>query len=128
MNLNLKYRSAIQRSIILKRNWKININKNRKIEKLKCDVCRFKWPMLKKRYTHRIWFQSANENSKLIIQDQLRRYVRLNTNENEISTAHRIGRKPARGEDKRNLIFKLCRRDLMETFFMIINKINHISM
>ena len=55
---------------------------------------------------------SDNENSKLIIQDTLRRNLNLNLNPADISTAHRIGRKPAGGPDKRNIIFKLCRRDL----------------
>ena len=57
------------------------------------------------------------ENSKLIIQDLLRRECNFNLAVNDISTAHRIGRKPAGGEDRRNLIFKLCRRDLVYDIF-----------
>ena len=57
------------------------------------------------------------ENSKLIIQDLLRRECNFNLAVNDISTAHRIGRKPAGGEDRRNLIFKLCRRDLVSDIF-----------
>lgn len=52
------------------------------------------------------------EDCKQIILNLLRDNVRLNVNPNDISTAHRIGRKPT-GIDKRNIIFKLCRRDLV---------------
>ena len=60
---------------------------------------------------------SLSENSKLIIQDQLRLHTNLNVNVNDISIAHRIGRKPVSGPDKRNIIFKLCRRDIVPDIF-----------
>ena len=56
---------------------------------------------------------SEDENPKTLIQSLLRSGIRYNLDPSSISIAHRIGRKPARGEDRRNLIFKLCRRDLV---------------
>ena len=56
---------------------------------------------------------SPNENCKLVVQDLLRRHTKLNLNPSDISIAHRIGRTNASLPDKRNIIFKLCRRDLV---------------
>ena len=44
---------------------------------------------------------------------ELLKDIRLSVPATEISTAHRLGRKPINGRpDHRNIIFKLCRRDL----------------
>ena len=52
------------------------------------------------------------ENCNMIVRNMLKE-IHINVPENEISTAHRLGKKPAYGkEDKRNIIFKLCRRDI----------------
>ena len=56
---------------------------------------------------------APNENCKLIVQDLLRRHTQLNLNPSDISIAHRIGRTNSTLPDKRNIIFKLCRRDLV---------------
>ena len=45
----------------------------------------------------------------------LRDNIRLSFTPNDISTAHRIGRKHT-GIDMRNIIFKLCRGDLLHDF------------
>ena len=52
------------------------------------------------------------EDCKQIILNLLRDNIRINVNPKDISTAHRIGRKPT-GINRRNIIFKLCRLDLV---------------
>ena len=61
---------------------------------------------------------SQNENSKIMVKNLLSEAC-VTVNLNDISIAHRIGRKPidAQARDKRGLIFKLCRRDLVQTIF-----------
>ena len=60
---------------------------------------------------------APSENCKLIVQDLLRRETNLNIDPTDISIAHRIGRKSSTLPDKRNIIFKLCRRDLANEIF-----------
>ena len=51
------------------------------------------------------------ENCSTIVRNLLRN-MNLNIKEDDLSTAHRIGRRPLTGKpDRRNIIFKLCRRD-----------------
>ena len=54
---------------------------------------------------------TPNENCKAIIVTMLQE-VKLNVNANDISVAHRIGHPRKQGPDRRNIFFKLCRRDL----------------
>ena len=56
------------------------------------------------------------EDLKRIIQRLLRSHTRLNVNVSDISTAHCIG-KTTPGTDERNIIFKLCLRDLVQAIF-----------
>lgn len=60
---------------------------------------------------------SQNENSKLVVKNLLNEKTRVNIDINDISIAHRIGRKPNNAPDKRGIIFKLCRRDLVQRIF-----------
>ena len=54
-----------------------------------------------------------NENCATIVSELVREQLSLNLKREDISTAHRIGRKPLPGKvDKRGIIFKLCRRDI----------------
>lgn len=57
---------------------------------------------------------NRSENSKEIVIDLLRRHANYNLNANDISIAHRLGPKPKSGSDKRNIRFRLCRRDLAD--------------
>ena len=59
---------------------------------------------------------SDGEDCKHLIQRLFRDHARLNINISDISIAHRLG-KITRGPDKRNIIFKLCRRDLVQDIF-----------
>ena len=59
---------------------------------------------------------SDREDCKQIIQRLFRDHTQLNINISDISIAHRLG-KITRGPDKRNIIFKLCRRDLVQDIF-----------
>lgn len=55
------------------------------------------------------------ENCNTIIRKLLSEQCQLNIQATDISTAHRLGVKPkSQGPDKRNIIFKLCRRDVKE--------------
>ena len=56
---------------------------------------------------------SQNENSKIIVKDLLTE-IGVIVDLNDISIAHKIGRKPTNATtvDKSGLIFKLCRRYL----------------
>ena len=52
------------------------------------------------------------ENCNSIVRNLLKD-VHINIPETEISTAHRLGKRPINGKpDKRNIVFKLCRRDI----------------
>jgi len=56
---------------------------------------------------------TPNENCNAIVRKLLKDQTHLVLNETDISTAHRIGNKPLENhQDKRSIIFKLCRRDL----------------
>ena len=59
---------------------------------------------------------SEREDCKHIVRGLLRDETRLNIDAADISIAHRVGRKPT-GRDKRQIIFKLCRRDLVGEIF-----------
>ena len=54
---------------------------------------------------------------KFIVRDQIREHLRLELAIEVISMAHRIGVKPKiQGEDKRNIMLKLCNRDVKQNF------------
>ena len=56
---------------------------------------------------------SQGENSAHLAREIFKNELRMEVPENSISVAHRIGKKPANQQpDKRNIIVKLCRRDL----------------
>ena len=56
---------------------------------------------------------SHAEDCKFIVREQIREHLRLELAIADISMAHRIGVKPkTQGEDKRNIMFKLCNRDV----------------
>ena len=59
---------------------------------------------------------SQNENFKINVKNLLSE-AGVIVNLNDFSLAHRIGRKliDAQAQDKRGLIFKFCRRDLIQT-------------
>ena len=61
---------------------------------------------------------SQNENSKVIVKYLLNE-VGVTVDLNDISIAHRTGRKPtnAPAEDMRGIIFKLSRKDLVQVIF-----------
>ena len=63
------------------------------------------------------------ENCKLIVQDLVRREANLNINPSDISIFHWIGRKSCTLPDKRNIIFKLSRRDLVNEIFSACKQI-----
>ena len=53
-----------------------------------------------------------NENCIEIVRNIIKDQTRVIIDVNDISTAHRLGRRPDNGqEDKRSIIFKLCRRN-----------------
>ena len=53
------------------------------------------------------------ENCTSIVCNLMKRRLNLNVNPSDISTSHRLGRKPTtQRSDKRKIITKLCRRDL----------------
>ena len=55
------------------------------------------------------------QNETTIVSDLLRFGLKLNVSSADISIAHHIGRKPVNQQvDSRNIIVKLCRRDLKE--------------
>ena len=62
----------------------------------------------------------SNDICKNALQDLFRRNLNLSINSVDISFAHRFGRKPKGGTDKRNIIFKLCRRDIVFDMFRTI--------
>ena len=56
-----------------------------------------------------------DENCKAVVCHLVKNQLKLNLNPEDISTAHRLGRKPGyQRPDKRNIIVKLCRRDLKQ--------------
>ena len=53
------------------------------------------------------------ENSSQVLCDLIEEKLKIKISKSDISTAHRIGQKPANQQpDKRKIIAKLCRRDL----------------
>ena len=60
---------------------------------------------------------SERENCKHLIR-LFRDHAGLNINVSDISIAHRLG-KTTRGPDKRNIIFRLCCRDLLQEIFAV---------
>ena len=61
---------------------------------------------------------TQGENCKTIARDLFWQHLRMNIEENDISTAHRIGRQQNENSDKRNIILKLCRRDQVRDIFV----------
>ena len=59
---------------------------------------------------------TPNENCKSIVTKLFRDHLNLNVDSAEMSTAHRIGRKP-NGTDRRSIIVKVCRRDQVKDIF-----------
>ena len=57
------------------------------------------------------------KNQKKVQQALLRRQLSFNISLSNISVPHRLGHKPAESQDKRNIFFKLCRRDLVSEIF-----------
>ena len=56
---------------------------------------------------------TAGENCAAISRELIKDKLKINLAPGDISTAHRLGKKPmSQQTDKRNLILKLCRRDL----------------
>ena len=60
---------------------------------------------------------SAGENLKTKIQKLFSDHLSIQLNSNDFSIAHRLGQKPRNGVDRRNIIFKLCRRELVSEIF-----------
>ena len=55
---------------------------------------------------------TAGENCTAIVKDIVKNKLQLEIRVNDISTAHRLGKKVSNQQpDKRNIIIKLCRRD-----------------
>ena len=56
---------------------------------------------------------SNGEDCKIVLQQLVKNELKIELQPNDISTAHRLGRKPlTQGDDKRPIVVKLCRRDL----------------
>ena len=55
---------------------------------------------------------TIGENCKATVIELLKQQVKLNIDPVDISVAHRLGAKAKQGPDKRNIIFKLTRREL----------------
>ena len=69
-----------------------------------------------------------NENCNLIVRSLIKEQTRLIIKEEDISTAHRIGRRPDNvQQDRRSIIFKLCRRDLKRDINLKKNLKNFIT-
>ena len=61
---------------------------------------------------------TTGENCTAIVQDVLRTTCNINIATTDISTAHRLGKRPLTQQvDKRSIIVKLCRRDVKEDVF-----------
>ena len=53
------------------------------------------------------------ENCKEVVLQLVKEKLKINLQPSDVSTAHRLGRKPvSQGADRRKLIMKLCRRDM----------------
>ena len=62
-------------------------------------------------------FQTG-EDCKSLVQQVIARECRVNIQPNDISTAHRLGKKsPSQQPDRRNIIVKFCRRDTKHEVF-----------
>ena len=59
----------------------------------------------------------AGENCKNICTALFREHLRLNIDAKDISVAHRIGKKTTGQTEKRNIIFKLCQRDVVPEIY-----------
>ena len=58
---------------------------------------------------------SHAEDCKFIVREQIKEHLCLELAIEDISMAHRIGVKPKiQGEDKRNILFILCNRDVKQ--------------
>ena len=60
---------------------------------------------------------SPEENCKKVVIDLFLAKLHLNIDQRDISVTHRVGRKMNNAPDKRNIILKLCRRDLIPEIF-----------
>ena len=60
---------------------------------------------------------STNENCKGIVLQLFQEHLRINVAPADISISHRIGKKPTEGTDKRNLIIKFCRREIIPELY-----------
>ena len=55
---------------------------------------------------------TIGENCTSILCKLIKDKLKLNIQQSDISTSHRLGRKSiAQGQDRRNLVMKFCRRD-----------------
>ena len=55
----------------------------------------------------------GGENCVNVVKTLVKEELKIEISPNDVSTAHRLGRKPStQGDDKRSLIVKLCRRDI----------------
>ena len=67
---------------------------------------------------------SADEVPVNVVCSMVKEKLRLNLNPTDISTAHRMGRKPtSQATDRRKLVVKLCRRDLKRDILMAARNI-----
>ena len=55
---------------------------------------------------------SVGENPSQIVQNLICTKLDVNVGNEDISVAHRLGKKPLEGVDRRSIIFKLCRREM----------------
>ena len=56
---------------------------------------------------------NVGENCTEIVRQIVKNELKIEISPTDISTSHRLGRKPsAQGQDRRNIVVKLCRRDL----------------
>ena len=61
---------------------------------------------------------TSNENCATIACDVIKTTCNVNLQRHEISTAHRLGKRPITQQpDKRNIIIKFCRRDIKEDIY-----------
>ena len=67
---------------------------------------------------------SQGENTANIAIQIFKNELRMEVSERDISVAHRVGKKPANQQpDKRNIILKLCRRDLKRPLIIASRKL-----
>lgn len=56
---------------------------------------------------------TPGENTNEVVREVLRNKLKLNLQDSDLSSCHRLGRRSTRqGPDRRNIIVKLCRRDI----------------